>query len=105
MQAGSGYELLQFYMKCEKYLNLDLKRCWDVDELIKELVRSDAVTWGYAWDSKESLEDHIRKSKDELFKIITVEYFSRFKKSKRYRELKESCIGKRFILGDVLLLD
>ena len=98
----TGYELLQLYMKCENYLNFP--QFYEVDELVEELLRSDAVPMSYACDSKESLEDHIMRSKDALLKIITEEYFINFKKSRQYTLLQRIVHRQEIYTGRLITI-
>ena len=83
----SGYDLLHLFMKCENFLYFP-ELC-DKDELINELLRSDIITINYSYDSKEKIEDHVMKAKEEILFYISQEYFHRFKRSKQYAYLQK----------------
>ena len=82
----SGSELLQLYMKCEMFLNSGSGL--DTNEIIFDLLKSEVVPLNYVRDSKENFDFQIQRAKTVILGLLKREFFSGFRKSSRFRELR-----------------
>lgn len=82
----SGSELLQLYMKCEMFLNSG--SALDTNEIIFDLLKSEVVPLNYVRDSKENFEFQIQRAKIVILGLLKKDFFSGFKNSNRFRELR-----------------
>ena len=98
----SGFQLLQLFMKCETYLNCPERV--NKDELISELLRSEAVPMSYTSYSKETFESHVLIAKEKLLNVISDEYFENFKKSRYYPELRRIIHRQEIYTGRLLTI-
>jgi hypothetical protein len=82
----TGSELLELYMKCEMYLNSP--KDMDMNEMIRDLLKTEVVPLNYVRDSKETLEFQINRAKGVILNILKKEFFPGFKESSRFGLLK-----------------
>jgi succinate dehydrogenase hydrophobic anchor subunit len=99
---SSGYETLQLYMKCESHLNLPQNS--NKEELINELLKYQTIGVDYFYDSKDSFEAMIQKSKQELLAQLKSDFFTGFKKSSSYKNLKRAVNRQEIYIGRLLNL-
>lgn len=83
----SGGVLLELFMKCEMFLNNPSE--FSKEEIINDLLNSEVVPMNYMISSKENFEIVVVKAKATILEILKNEFFSGFKKSKQYLELKQ----------------
>lgn len=96
----SGCDILEVYMKCETFLIYPEMQ--DKSDLIESLLRTDIISFNYIADMKESFNDQVFAAKNKFFYYLSINYFTKFQKSKQYALLRRIVHRQEIYTGRLL---